>query len=95
MIAVTRKSGSDPLAFEVVVASDDGSESTHQVTMVRATYARLAQGRYEPETCIEAAFRFLLDREPTEAILRRFDAGVISAYFPEFEKELPAYLAPR
>jgi hypothetical protein len=31
----------------------------------------------------------LLDREPKESILGRFDAMVISRYFPEFERELP------
>jgi hypothetical protein len=34
----------------------------------------------------------LLDREPKESILRRFDVTVISRYFPEFEQELPHYL---
>jgi hypothetical protein len=42
---------------------------------------------------VEAAFRFLLDREPKEAILSRFDITVISRYFPEFERELPGYLS--
>ena len=42
---------------------------------------------------LEAAFRFLLDREPKEAILGRFDVTVISRYFPEFERELPHYLS--
>ena len=37
-------------------------------------------------------FRFLLDREPKEAILARFDISVIGRYFPEFGAELPAYL---
>jgi hypothetical protein len=53
---------------------------------------RLTRGGHSPERCIEAAFRFLLDREPKEAILRRFDVTVISSYFPEFERELPHYL---
>jgi hypothetical protein len=35
----------------------------------------------------------LLDREPKEAILSRFDVSVISRYFPEFERELPRYLS--
>jgi hypothetical protein len=46
-----------------------------------------------PERCLEAAFRFLLDREPKESILSRFDVTVISRYFPEFERELPRYLS--
>ena len=50
-------------------------------------------GTQTPEHCIEAAFQFLLDREPKESILRRFDIAVISRYFPEFERELPGYLS--
>jgi hypothetical protein len=94
MISVTRKADGDPLAFEVVVGDGRG-KTRHDVTMARAMLARLAQGKYAPEACIEAAFRFLLDREPRESILRRFDAGVIAHYFPEFEKELPRYLSRR
>jgi hypothetical protein len=94
MITVTRQAGRAPLAFEVVVA-DGGSETRHHVTMAPAMHARLAQGKHAPEAVLEAAFRFLLDREPKESILRRFDADVIAQYFPEFEKELPRYLSGR
>jgi hypothetical protein len=45
-----------------------------------------------PERMVEAAFRFLLDREPKESILSRFDVNVIARYFPEFERELQRYL---
>ncbi len=38
-------------------------------------------------------FGFLLDREPKESILGRFDVTVIARYFPEFERELPNYLS--
>jgi hypothetical protein len=41
-------------------------------------------GKHTPEHCLEAAFRFLLDRERKE-----FNVTVISRYFPEFERELP------
>jgi hypothetical protein len=92
MIDVTRKSGTDPLAFEVVVR-EGKSESRHQVTMRCDLSQRLTQGRHPPETCIEAAFRFLLDRESKESILGTFDVSVISRYFPEFEQELPRYLS--
>jgi hypothetical protein len=40
-------------------------------------------------------FQFLLEREPKESILRRFDVTVISRYFPEFEREFPHYLWQR
>src|SRR5260370_33216624 len=91
MIEVTRKAGTDPLDFEVVIREGQ-SESRHHVTMSRVACERLAGSEHAPETCVEAAFRFLLDQEPKEAILGRFDVSVISRYFPEFEQELPRYL---
>ena len=92
MIEVTRRtSARNPLAFEVIIWDGRG-ETRHQVTMAEQTVERLTAGKYTPEHCLEAAFRFLLDREPKESILRHFDVAVISGYFPEFEQELPRYL---
>ncbi len=91
MIEVRRTGEGDPFAFEVIVREGEG-ETRHEVTMSLATYERLTAGGHAPERCIEAAFRFLLDREPKEVILRSFDVTVISRYFPEFERELPRYL---
>ncbi len=92
MIEVQRIAAGDPLEFEVIVREGKG-ETRHRVTMARATCDRLTGGQHTPERCLEAAFRFLLDREPKESILGRFDVTVISRYFPEFEQELPRYLA--
>src|SRR5262245_40012584 len=92
MIQVHATSTGDPLRFEVVVRQGEG-ETRHEVTMSRATCDRLTAGKHTPERCLEAAFRFLLDREPKESILRRFDVTVIARYFREFERELPRYLA--
>ena len=91
MIEVRRTPRRDLLEFDVVV-NDGKGESRHRVTMTTATGERLAAGNYSPERVVEAAFRFLLDREPKESILGAFDVAVISRYFPEFEKELPRYL---
>jgi hypothetical protein len=66
-------------------------ETKHRVTMRPELFDRLARG-HTPEEVIDAAFRFLLEREPKESILARFDVSVISRYFPEFERELPRYL---
>ena len=90
MIEVVRRPGDDPLTFDVVVR-EDGEETSHRVTISPPYLARLAP-RQPPERCIEAAFRFLLDREPRQAILRRFDVAIIARYFPEFERALPRYL---
>ena len=79
------------MEFEVEV-SEGAGQTRHRVTMSRATHATLARGSAEPEACIRAAFAFLLDREPKESILSRFDVTVISRYFPEFERTLGTYL---
>ncbi|WP_119462857.1 hypothetical protein [Rhodospirillaceae bacterium SYSU D60014] len=92
MIQVRRIAEGEPLAFEVVIREGKG-ETYHQVTMAQETCRRLTAGKHTPERCLEAAFRFLLDREPKESILGRFDVTMISRYFPEFERELPRYLS--
>ena len=92
MIQVRCTGEGDPFDFDVVVRQGKG-ESRHHVTMSRDTYRQLTAGKHSPERCVEAAFRFLLDREAKESILARFDMTVISRYFPEFERELPRYFA--
>ena len=92
MIEVRRIAAGDLLDFEVVVREGAG-KTHHRVTMSREMCERFTAGKHTPEHCIEAAFRFLLDREPKESILARFDVSVISRYFPEFERELPGHLS--
>jgi hypothetical protein len=91
MIDIGRWDEGTLLGFDVVVREGKG-ETKHRVTMAKAMYERLAGGKHTPEAVIDAAFRFLLEREPKESILARFDVSVISRYFPEFERELPNYL---
>ena len=68
MIEFTRASNGDPFNFDVIVR-EGGGESRHHVTMGQDTWERLTAGKHTPERCLEAAFRFLLDREPKESIL--------------------------
>ena len=65
-----------------------GSESTHQVTLDPQDCARLAGGAAQPEELIRKSFEFLLEREPKESILARFDLSVIRRYYPEYEREI-------
>ena len=90
MIEIERTGAGDILTFQVIVC-DDAGETRHEVTISREDCEHLAAARHTPEQCIDAAFRFLLDREPKEAILRRFDVMVIARYFSEFEQEFPRY----
>ena len=92
MIEIRRTGDSDPLEFEVVVQDGRGT-TTHRVTFARALHQRLGGGAHTPEQCLDAAFRFLLAREPKESILRQFDVSVIARYFPEFERELANYFS--
>lgn len=92
MIEVKQTGHSEPLAFEVTIREAAG-ETHHNVTMSRTDYDRLTNGTCQAERCIEAAFRFLLDHEPKEAIQSRFDVSVISHYFPDFEAKLAKYIA--
>lgn len=77
--------------FDVAVC-ERGSETRHAVTMDAATFARLAADTgTTPEAFISAVFAFLLEREPKESILARFDVTAVSRYFPEFEREIHQY----
>lgn len=77
----------DASHFRVCV-TEAGSESSHQVTLDPKDYARLAAGAVEPQELIRRSFEFLLEREPKESILGRFDLSVIGRYFPEYEREI-------
>ena len=84
------KVADEPLTFDVIV-QERQTETSHRVTLREEDWARLGKGS-TPEACVTAAFRFLLDREPKEAILRQFDFSVSSRYFPEFPDALGTYL---
>lgn len=90
MIIVKTVSTDGPLRFSVAVRENDG-ETQHEVSMSSGAFEMLSAGKYPPEKVIEAAFRFLLDREPKESILGEFDVTVISRYFPDFVKQLSRY----
>lgn len=91
-ISIHKTDDGDLYRFEVKVSGQDDDKTVHQVTMSKATFARLATGYNTPENVVGAAFRFLLEREPKESILAQFDITDISRYFPEFERELPKHL---
>jgi hypothetical protein len=80
------------LEFRVRII-EEGSESTHSVTMKQEDYARLTGGKIQPEELVQRSFEFVLEREPKESILSRFDLSVISRYFPEYEREIKKRLS--
>jgi hypothetical protein len=76
-----------PCEFQVIVKEGQG-ETRHRVTLQKADYERLSGNRADPERLVTESFRFLLEREPKESILRSFDLTVIGRYFPEYEREI-------
>ncbi|MDH3517878.1 MAG: hypothetical protein OEM66_03035 [Acidimicrobiia bacterium] len=89
LVTVTRQA---PGIYAVDVSESDGT-SRHTVTATRAHLAELGLDA-PPERVIEESFHFLLEREPKEAILARFDLPVIGRYFPEYPEEIRHRLEP-
>ena len=72
-------------------AREPGSSSVHEVSASADDVKRFG-GETSPERLIEASFEFLLEREPKESILSRFDLPVIARYFPEYPGEIRSRL---
>jgi hypothetical protein len=73
--------------FQVRVTEGQSSTS-HRVTLKSADYQRLAGGTIEPGELVRRSFEFLLENEPKESILARFDLTLIARYFPDFERQI-------
>jgi hypothetical protein len=76
-----------------VEVSEEGTGTSHEVTLSRADYEHLGRAFRDPVSLIRACFEFLLSREPKEQILSSFDVAQIGTFFPEFEREI-GRLAP-
>lgn len=83
------QTGADTFTVNV---TDDTGTTVHKVRVSAVDLRRLAPST-EPAILVEASFRFLLEREPKEAILRTFDLPVIGRYFPEYEEEIRSRLS--
>jgi len=74
-------------AFEVTI-EEGGSTSRHTVTLDDDYYRKLTEGEIGKDELIRRSLEFLLEREPKESILSRFNLKVIGRYFPEYESEI-------
>ena len=74
----------------MVRVAEDGDD--HEVTLDRVTLNDLAPGA-TPEALVDASFRFLLEREPAGAILRRFELPIIGRYFADYPDEIRRRMA--
>jgi hypothetical protein len=68
-----------------VTVGEGGSKTEHEVVVTAEDIARYAPG-VSAEALLAASFEFLLEHEPKESILRRFELPVIERYFPEYAR---------
>jgi hypothetical protein len=88
-IEVKRAGGEDlGPRFRVTIRDEDGSTTSHEVTLSLADFERLGRNFRSLDEFVRACFRFLLEREPKESILTSFDVSAISRYFPDFEERI-------
>lgn len=81
MITVNKQ---DENTFQVTI-DEDNSSSTHTVTLDDKYHKKLTGGVIPKEDLIKKSFEFLLEREPKESIMSKFDLKVINKFFPEYE----------
>ena len=76
-----------------VTLTDGASTTTHEVQVPAEQLARLGLQKCEPRLVVEESLRFLLEREPKEAIVPSFDLETIAVYFPEYPGDHTSVLA--
>lgn len=73
--------------FQVEISDEQGT-SAHRVVVPAGYLDELGLGDATMQDVVHASFRFLLQREPKEQILREFRLDVIPRYFPEYPQEV-------
>ncbi|MDP3792979.1 MAG: hypothetical protein Q8Q89_04625 [bacterium] len=60
----------------------------YYVDVDRDYWAQLTGRRVEPAQLIEATFKFLLDKEQKEMIMKKFNLNEVNKLFPQYEAEI-------
>lgn len=71
-----------------VTVGDDPGATHHEVQLSHADLARFAPDSSGPVALVTASFRYLLEHEPRESILRTFALPEIERYFPSYPTEV-------
>ncbi len=87
-IRITENSqAEDHWTFLVEVGHGEGLIE-YFVDVDRDYWTRLTNRRVEPAELVRLTFQFLLEREPKELILKKFNVADVSGYFPTYENEV-------
>ncbi|MBS3787514.1 hypothetical protein KGY79_04870 [Candidatus Bipolaricaulota bacterium] len=81
------------IVFSVEV--DEGSSTKHKVTVAKEDLNRLSPTNTGAHDLVKESFKFLLEREPKESILSRFNLTTIEDYFPEYREKIKNRLQDR
>ena len=87
IIIESQEGKGDSWIFQVAVSDDEGALK-FQVALEKEYWRDLTRESSTPMELVERSFKFLLEREPKESILKRFNLKQIMAYFPEYEEEM-------
>lgn len=88
-----RITAAGPHEFVEVVAGEE--TTSHRVIVPPSMLAGWSMEDADEEEVVRESFAFLLEREPAGSILPEFSLAIISRYFPEYTREVPARLAGR
>jgi len=77
--------------FFVEIGTGDGLVE-YFVDLDRDYWTKLTDRRVEPAELIRLTFKFLLEREQKEIILKKFNMADITGYFPQYEYEVKKML---
>ncbi len=76
------------------VRGEGATSTNHRVTVPEGMVEELDLADVDRERLVRESIAFLLEREPSTAILPDFSLDEIGRFFPEYFQELPARLAP-
>lgn len=72
----------------LVKVREGKAETEHTVDVPDGYLSQLGLPDADKRELVEQSFRFLLEREPKESIMRTFELSVIQRYFPEYPQEI-------
>jgi hypothetical protein len=90
---ITIDAGSEGHHRYAVTVHARGGETVHQVAVPPRLLDDLELEAKDERRLVRASFEFLLEREPSSSILRRFDLDVIGQYFPEYHDTMARRLS--
>jgi hypothetical protein len=71
-------------AYNVFEVTLDGY--VYQVKLTDSYYRKLTGGKTAQEDLVKESFKFMLEREGPESIIKEFELPLINDYFPDYEQ---------